>query len=116
MNKEQALNQFWNSFGWDAYDENTVPDDAELPYITYNFITSKINEPKVPSVSLWHRSSSWETISLKAHEIFDNINGKTIKYDDGAIIIWGGTYQRMGDPDPMIRRIVPDLQYEFLER
>mgnify|MGYP007057717663 CR=1 FL=1 len=28
MNKTQALHQFWNSFGIDAYEENSVPDDA----------------------------------------------------------------------------------------
>ena len=35
MDKYQAINEFWNRFGVMAYDENTVPDDAELPYITY---------------------------------------------------------------------------------
>ena len=39
MNKYQVWQAFWSSFGWAAYNENTVPDNAmELNnnrYITY---------------------------------------------------------------------------------
>ena len=31
MDKFQAQQSFWSSFGLTAYDENTVPDDAEYP-------------------------------------------------------------------------------------
>ena len=37
MDNEQAYRAFWASFGLNAYDENTVPEDAELPYITYEY-------------------------------------------------------------------------------
>ena len=33
-----GLNQFWNSFGWSAYDEQTVFDEGNMPaypHITY---------------------------------------------------------------------------------
>ena len=36
MTAEQTLHSFWSSFGLTAYDENSVPDDAVLPYITYS--------------------------------------------------------------------------------
>ena len=38
MNKEQAIHFFWSQFGLPAYDENSVPDDAQMPYITYNVV------------------------------------------------------------------------------
>lgn len=36
MTAEQVVHSFWSSFGLTAYDENSVPDNAQLPYITYN--------------------------------------------------------------------------------
>ena len=35
QNKWQTLQAFFEGFGRTAYDENTVPDDAALPYLTY---------------------------------------------------------------------------------
>ena len=28
MNAQAALNSFWNGFGWNAFEENTVPENA----------------------------------------------------------------------------------------
>jgi hypothetical protein len=42
MNKSQALQSFWESFGIPAYNEYTVPDNAEMPYITYSVIIGKL--------------------------------------------------------------------------
>ena len=39
MTKAEALHSFYSSFGLTAYEENSVPDDAEFPYITYNITT-----------------------------------------------------------------------------
>lgn len=118
MNREQALHQFWSSFNIPAYDESTVPDNAVLPYITYQVSTGLINQTVLATASLWYRSRSWEDITLKAHEITDGINGHAIKYDNGAILLTAGTplTQRLEDEDDSIRRIVMNINYEFLER
>ena len=42
MDKSQALNTFWNSFGIPAYDEYTVPDGTSIPYITYDTATDAV--------------------------------------------------------------------------
>jgi hypothetical protein len=117
MNREQALHQFWNSFGLNAYDESTVAEDAEMPYITYQMSIGLINQPVLATASIWYRSKSWEDISLKAHEISDGLNGHIIKYDNGAVLFTTGTprYQRLTDEDDMVRRIVLNINYEFLE-
>ena len=73
MDKQQALHQFWSSFGWAAYDENTVPDNAmerfDGHYITYSVVTSALDEPIPISANLWMRDTSWAAITQKANAI-----------------------------------------------
>lgn len=118
MDREQALNTFWNSFSIPAYDESTVSENAEMPYITYQISVGEINYPVLASASLWYRSRSWKDITEKAHEISDGLNGHIIKYDGGAVLLTNGTprYQRIADEDDMVRRIALNINYEFLER
>lgn len=120
MNKPQALNAFWESFGLDAYDENTVPKNAALPYITYESATDAIGTVLNISASLWYRSSSWAEIEAKTAEIADKLPayGYYIHPVDGGYM-WiqrGRPFaQRMGDPDdPGIRRMIINIQVEFL--
>ena len=120
MNKMQALHAFWSGFKLKAYDETSVPDSAELPYITYE-ATSDSFDSKIPqTASIWYRSSSWASITEKEQEIADYIGrgGRMIAYDDGAMWICRATpwAQRMSDPsDEMIRRIVLNIEIEFLD-
>ena len=60
MNKSQALQSFWESFGIPAYNEYTVPDNAEMPYITYSVSESNIGVPVSLTASIWYRMPSWE--------------------------------------------------------
>lgn len=118
MDKAQAIHSFWSGFGLTAYDENSVPSDAQLPYITYNVATGAIGDMVVLSGSVWYRSTSWQDISQKADEIAEAIGyGYAIKEIDGGYVwITKGTpfAQRMGDTDPSIRRIYINLNAEFL--
>lgn len=119
MNKEQCLHAFWSSFGWKAYDETTVPDDAVLPRITYDVATSSFDNTVSLNASLWVRSTSWSEITAKANEIGSYIGrgGIILPYDGGAIWItrsvpWA---QRMGDDDDTLRRIVLGITLEFID-
>lgn len=118
MDKAQALHQFFSSFGWTAYDENTVPDDAKLPYITYEVETDNIGTTVYLSASLWTRSTSWAAVTQKAQQIADELNqgGNTIIFDDGVVWITQGSpfAQRMADDDDTIRRIMLNFAVEFL--
>ena len=117
MDKEQALQAFWASFGVPAYDENTVPDGAELPRITYSVSTGELNYPVSLTASIWDRSKSWKSVTDIARTVLETISrgGCTIPYTGG--VIWLKTAntpaQRMGDTDDSIRRIVISLQAEF---
>lgn len=118
MTKEQAIHSFWSGFVWKAYDENTVPNDATLPRITYNFSFAEFNSPVLMSASVWDKSTSWASVTDKADELYDSIGlgGKITRYDDGYIWIKRGVpfAQRMSDEDDTIRRIYINIEVEYL--
>ena len=117
MDKWQAQNALWNSFGWDAYDENTVPDDATLPYITYEAVSGSIGGTMNVSASLWDRSNRWDVISKKANEIEQSIN-RQVKIDGGYMKVRkpeNNFASRMNEPsDSRIRRIELMAEIEFI--
>lgn len=120
MDKWQTLQSFWAGFGWPAYDESSVPDDATLPYITYQASVSDFHGGTIGlSASLWDRSTSWAAISQKAEQIGQYISsgGVILPYDGGALWLKraGAFAQRMSDPnDDMIRRIVLQIEADFI--
>lgn len=122
MDKEQALQQFWASFGWSARDEGTVPDDAMVrfsgKYITYNVVTAALDEPVPLSADLWMKDTSWATITQMANTISEylGMGGKIIPFDGGRLwIVRGSPFtQRIGDDDDTIRRIHINLMAEYL--
>jgi hypothetical protein len=120
MNKDQTLNNFWNSFDIPAFDENTVPDNTIFPYITYEMSSDNFGNVLVQTASLWYRDSSWTAITNKSQEIADFITrgGRMLTYDGGALWIQKASpwAQRLDDPsDDMIRRIVLNVIVEFLD-
>lgn len=122
MNKWEALQEFWSSFGWDAYDENSVDTGAfspSLPYITYAAQTGVIGQVLSLTASLWDRSTSWVSVSDKADEISERIGYgyELVKVDGGYLYLTQGQpfAQRMNDPeDSEIKRIYIILNAEFL--
>lgn len=120
MDKSQAIYNLWSQFGLPVYDENTVPDDAVFPYITYSTALNSIGNVVSLSGSLWYHSTSWEEASQKAEEIAEYIG----KFGHRSIPIEGGYFfvtkgspfaQRMSDEgNRQIRRIYILLDCEFL--
>lgn len=117
MDKWQALNTFWNSFSIPAYDENTVPDDAQMPYITYYASVAGFEEPMSLNGSIWYHTNQWTNASKKADEIAEYIGTsyKAIKIDDGYMVVTKGSpfAQRLADDDDSIRRIYILINVEF---
>ena len=119
MTKAAAIYQFWNSFGLTAYDENSVPDDASFPYITYQLVTDSFDREIPLTASIWYRSESWSGINAKADEISKKISrgGKIIPCDGGAIWLKRGQpfAQSMGDEsDDLIKRKYLNITAEFM--
>lgn len=119
MTKAAAIYQFWNSFGLAAYEENTVPDNAAFPYITYQLVTDSFDREIQFTASLWYRSESWTDINAKTEEISQTISrgGKIITCDGGAIWLKRGQpfAQNMGDEsDDLIKRKYLNITAEFM--
>lgn len=117
MNKAQSIHEFWSGFGIPAYDENSVPDNATFPYITYSVVTDSLDYVALLTASIWYRSSSWESVTLKAMEIsFALKDGVLIKLDKGYTYLYRGTPfgQRVKDDDDMIKRIYLNVNVEYL--
>lgn len=118
MDKEQAIHQFWSGFGLTAYDENRVPEDAQMPYITYNVSTGALDDLIALHASLWYYGTSWADITQKLREIEIAVGGEgfvILPIDGGAICLTQGSpfSQRMPDENDMIRRIYINLNAEF---
>ncbi len=120
MDKSQALHAFWSSFGLKAYDENSVPDNAVMPYITYQTATDSVGNKLLLNASIWDISTSWAWISQKADQIAEYI-GKyghlSVKIDTGYMYISKASpfAQRMSDENNKnIKRIIIQIQAEFL--
>ena len=118
MDKEQALYEFWSSFGVPAYDEGDVPENAEMPYITYSTATGAIENVLQLTASVWYRSSSWIEGAKKAGQIAERIvtMEKPQKIDGGYMWVTQGRpfSQRVSDPDDTVRRQLLNVQVEFL--
>lgn len=118
MTKAAAIFQFWGGF-LPAYEENTVPTEAEFPYITYQVVTDSFENEVQMTASLWYRSSSWSQINAKAEEISRTIGrgGILLNCDGGKIWIKRGVpfAQNMGDEsDNLIKRKYLNITAEFL--
>ena len=119
MTKAAAIYQFWNSFGLTAYEENSVPDDASFPYITYQLVTDSFDR-EIPLVaSIWYRSESWTTINAKTEEISQKISrgGKIIPCDGGAIWLKRGqpfAQSMVDESDDLIKRKHLNITAEFM--
>ena len=125
MTIEQTIHQFWSSFGLTAYDENTVPDDATMPYLTYDVNVGDITSgPVTMQASLWYRSMSWKEITEKSDEIrnYLGMGGVMIEHDSGAIWIKrGNTFAQRSaagssesEQDSSTRRVVLTVDIEFI--
>lgn len=122
MDKVQALDSFWNSFGLTAIDESSAYDERmDLPdnYITYEVQTGNLGDPVALTASLWYRSTSWAGISQKADQIarYIGYGGKVIPVEGGYLWIKLGSpfAQRMAvDEDDSMRRIYLNISVDFL--
>lgn len=118
MDKEQTLHKFFSQFGIPAYDVNTVPDDAEYPRITYEVSTGNFGDSIFQTFSIWDRSTSWKTVTDILHQIEDYIGygGVTMRYEQGLLWIKRASpfAQRLGGDTDTIRRIVVNIELEFI--
>lgn len=126
MNKAQALQSFWSSFGIPAVDEQSAYDDMTMEalgnppmYITYEVQTSNLGEPTALTASIWKRSTTWAAVQEKADEIAAYIGwgGKVLPIDGGYL--WVKLRQPFAqriftDQDDSIRRMYLNISVDYL--
>lgn len=120
MNKNQAIYDFFSSFGIPAYLESSVPETANFPYITYSLNTSTFTQeaPTNMVVNVFFRSKEADA-NAKVEEISEAIglNGLVLPCEDGKVWLQRGNpwCQSMSDPvdDKIQRRYLNVTAYFF---
>lgn len=123
MDNYRAIQTFWESFGVDAYDEQTVFTSGSAPaypHITYEAFSGQWEAQKTMSASLWAKSTSWAWLKQRAEEIRKAIgSGITMPVDGG--IIWfrisNTPFAQViasGSTDDLVKRILLTIEVEFL--
>ena len=88
----EALKTFFSGFGLPAYQVNSIPDDIELPYITYSLTEPEWNQKASMYAQVWDRTRSNAGILELADQITAAIGeGKRISFDGGHLVIWPET-------------------------
>ena len=95
-----ALKTFFGSFGLPAYSADSVPENVELPYITYSVSVPEWNQKASMYAQVWDRTKSNAGIMAKADQITAAIGdgGKIIPIEGGYLVLWLET--------PMIQIVV----------
>lgn len=122
MTIENAIYNYFDKF-LPAYEENTVPDNAKFPFLTYECTSTTFNEGKVSiNVSLWYRENTWANANNMAHRIEQDLGyGGTCIYTDTGEFIWITKdvpfIQSLGDnSDDKVKRKLLKLRLEYFTR
>lgn len=85
----KALKTFFSGFGLPAYSTDTVPDDVEVPYITYLLQEPTWDTKASLYCMVWYRSKSNTEILAKADHILAAIGiaGTKIALDGGGWLL-----------------------------
>ena len=119
MTKGAALQAFFSQF-MDAYAASAVPDNAALPYLTYELITSAWNGGEVGlTVNMWFRTTSEKEPNAAVDKLSKAIGlgGVFLHCDDGVIWIKRGSpwAQSLTDAtDKTIKRRYINVTAEYL--
>lgn len=88
MTPEAALHSFFSRFGIPAYAATSVPDDAGLPYLTYEISTGAFGDAESPIyASIWYRTTSEAEPNAKVREVSEALGrgGVMLPCDGGAV-------------------------------
>lgn len=122
---KQALQSFWVQFGVPAYLDDDVPQDAQLPYITYGVSQSDFNGSGVQTAFVWCDKESpygnrWRTAMADKIETAFPVGGLMIAVDEGYIILYRNSsaflrdWQDPNDPNVLGVRVSYIVQHYHL--
>ena len=119
MTKGAALQSFFDSI-MTSYAASSVPDNAALPYLTYDFITSAWDGGEVGlTVNMWFRTTSEKEPNAAVDRLSKAIGlgGVQLPCDDGMIWLKRGSpwAQSLTDEtDKTIKRRYINVTAEYL--
>lgn len=116
--KAAAIHSFLSSFGIPAYTAAGVPEDAQMPYITYSLVDGAWSDPETNmTVDVWYRGESEAKPNAKVCDISKavGIGGVPIGCEAGIIWIKRGSpfAQSVTDEDNAVKRRTINLSVEF---
>ena len=84
-----ALKTFFSGFELPAYTVDSVPDDVQLPYISYSLSVPEWNQKATMYAQVWDRSTSNAGIIQVADQITAAVrDGAIIPMEDGYLVNW----------------------------
>ena len=116
LNKWTAQKVYWSSFGFPAYEENTVPDDAVMPYLTYQAVNGQLGGVPNASANLYYKGTSWAKIMQEVDQMEKAIDRQL--FIEGGIMKVRKPLQNFAQPmpenDKKVRRMLLTVEIEFL--
>lgn len=112
-NTAATLKTFFGGFGIPAYSETSVPDDVQLPYITYPIKEPEWRKPTSFYIVLWSRTNGYADVLTKADQITAAIGeGVSLEADGGWVVIRPDNplTQEMKDNENDIKAVYINLQ------
>jgi len=120
---EAALFQFLSGMGMPAYASTSVPDDATLPYLTYDLSVGgwDAGEVNVP-VRIWDRTTSEAKMNAAVRVVGSRIpiGGVTVPCDGGMLWVkrgspWAQAMADGSDSTVLSRYINVDVEYLVID-
>ena len=88
----KTLKEFVGGFGLPAYATDSIPDDVELPYLTYPVVEPEWNRQASFYIQGWFKTTDFTPVLEKADQIVREIGpGIIIGMDEGSLVIYPET-------------------------
>lgn len=88
----KALKTFVGSFGLPAYMADSIPDDVQLPYLTYPVTQPEWDQKASFYIQGWYRTTANADMLAKADQIIREIGtGIIINTENGYLVIYPET-------------------------
>ena len=114
-NTARTLYEFFSGFGIPAYVQDNIPDNARMPYITYELIEPEPLSYAYMHASVWYRDTSYNAVSAKCDEIKAAIGrGTSLPTGNGFVALYRENNtpfaQIMSDPNPETKRVLLSMR------
>ena len=97
-----------------------MPNDAALPYLTYETAIDSLDGVLTVTATPWMRTESWAPLDAVINGISDYIGrGICIPFDDGVMLVNKATpfsQRRTDEDDTSIKGYLTSIQIEFLSK